>query len=107
MKNVANRILNLLGLAKRAQKIAVGDFATETAIKKNRATMIIAAEDASARTVEKYRLLSEEYSIPFAILFTKEELGKAVGKDGFAATVALTDVGFAASAEKLLATEGN
>ena len=95
------KLLNMLGLAQKAHKIAVGDFAVETAIKNKTAELLVCAADTSERTAEKYRQLTKKHNIPLLIAGDKETLAYAVGKDGQTAVIALTDAGFARAIKNL------
>ncbi len=103
MTEKERKILNVLGLAHRARKLVTGDFAVETALKNNKAALIISAANASERTAEKYRQLAKKHNIPLLTAGDKEDLAQAVGKDGQTAVVALTDAGFVRAVTKLTA----
>lgn len=97
-----DRIVNLLGLACRARKVVCGDFAAENHLKKHRVPMLFVASDGKDNAV-KYRRLAQQKSIRVVDIFTKQELGQAVGK-GQNVIVLLTDQGFAKAIEKVLCT---
>lgn len=91
---VRNKILSLAGLAARAGRIASGEFSVEKAVKTGRGHLVIVAEDASANTKKKFSDMCSYYQVPVIFMQTKEELGKAIGKE-FRASVAVLDAGFA------------
>lgn len=91
---MGNKILSLAGLAARAGRIASGEFSVEKAVKTGRGHLVIVAEDASANTKKKFSDMCSYYQVPVIFMQTKEELGKAIGKE-FRASVAVLDAGFA------------
>ncbi|KMO86278.1 50S ribosomal protein L7ae [Megasphaera cerevisiae DSM 20462] len=95
------QIGNLLGLACRARKTVCGDFAAVSHLKKRTVPMLFLARDGGDDNVEKYRRLAERKSIRVIDIFTKEELGRAVGKTQNV-VVLLTDAGFARAIEKAM-----
>ena len=48
-------VLSLAGLAKKAGKIAAGEFQTENAVKSGKASLVIVSEEASENTKKKFR----------------------------------------------------
>lgn len=91
--------LNLLGLAMRAQKLESGQPIVLSAIRKRTAKAVIVALDASENTKKQLLNKSNYYEIPVYILFTKDELSNAIGKER--TVCAITDKGFAQSFQKL------
>ena len=89
-----NKILSLLGLACRAGAVVSGEFAAENAVKKGKAKLCIVAVDASDNTKKLFHDKCSYYGVPIIETGTKEELGKAIGKE-FRASVAVTDQSFA------------
>ena len=55
MADNEKRLLSYLGLAKRAGKVASGEFQTEEAIRKGKAELVLVAGDASDNTKKKFR----------------------------------------------------
>ena len=96
-----NRILGILGLAKRAGRLKSGEFSTETLLKSGKAALVLAARDASDNTIKKFRDKCRFYHVPFALFGTKEELGQATGTE-FRSSLAVEDPGFAEAILKLL-----
>lgn len=95
------KIANMLGLACRAGKVVCGDFAAAKYVKKKRVPLIFLAADGSRDTTAPYRRLAQEKQIRICDIFTKEELGRAVGK-GQSVVVLLTDPGFAKAIDTML-----
>ncbi len=94
-----NKVFGMIGLAQRAGKILSGEFSTENAVKKSIACLVIVACDASENTKKLFLDKCSYYEIPVRIYGTKNELGKAIGKE-FRASVAITDPNFAAQIMK-------
>lgn len=95
--------LSLLGLAKRAGMIEAGDEAVRAAVTAGKVRLVLCASDASDRTRETFSFITESAAVAFlSVPETKEELGNALGRRP-AATVAVCDIGFAASLAKKLA----
>ncbi len=77
MKN----ILNLLGLARRAGKVALGYTATTLAIKKGLVPLVLMATDTAPHTREKMERLCRKYCVDLYYLADQGELGRALGKN--------------------------
>lgn len=95
------KVLRALGMARRAGRLASGEFMTEREIQSFRATLVIVAEDASEQTKKKFRNKCEFYEVPFVCFSTMGELGKAIGKEQ-RASLALCDEGFTKAVLALL-----
>ena len=87
------KVLNLLGLATKAGKIASGEFMTEKSVKEGRASLVIVSEEASDNTRKMFLNLCTYYKVPMYLFGTKEELGHAMGQE-FRASLAVLDSGF-------------
>lgn len=88
------RALDLLGLAARAGAIVTGTEAVRAAVRDNKIHRVILAEDAAPGQQGKLRPLLEARRVPFHSMFTRSELGAAIGRDVISA-VGITDAGFA------------
>ncbi len=99
MKN--DRILSLLGLAVRSRNLVSGEFSTEKAVKAGKAELVIVSGDASDNTKKLFTDKCRFYHIPFYLYASKEELGKAIGKD-VRSSVAVMDKGLAETIIKRL-----
>jgi ribosomal protein L7Ae-like RNA K-turn-binding protein len=97
------RILNLLGLAYRSRKLICGDFAAEKHLKQHGAKLMFLAADGGSDNVKKYRYWAEKKNLMVVDIFTKEQLGGAVGK-ARNVVLLLTDAGFAKAIDKVLKT---
>jgi len=69
----------LLGLARRAGKVAMGDRAVQQAIRRGRARLIILAVDAAERTRRRYIRLASLKQLPIAPVASKAALGAVLG----------------------------
>jgi ribosomal protein L7Ae-like RNA K-turn-binding protein len=95
------RVLAYLGLAKRAGKVASGEFQTEEAIKRGRAELVLIAGDASDNTKKKFRNMCDWHHVRMVVCSDRAALGLSIGCSE-RACLALTDTGFAAVIEKTL-----
>ena len=98
-----DKFLSMIGLAKKAGRLEVGEEPVGAAARARDARLIVVASDAAENTVRRVRHFADAgqclwVKIPAA----KDELGRAVGRSS-CAMVAITDVGFAEAAAKKLA----
>ena len=97
-----NGILGLIGLARKAGKVEVGEEAVSIAARNHKARAIFFASDAAENTLRRRESLRNQGNCPSLILpVNKTELGGAVGRNT-CALLALTDVGLAAAVLKKL-----
>ena len=94
------KILNLLSMAQRANKVVSGDFAVTKAVQGRKALLMIVAEDASEETKKNYQRMADDAEINVYYLFDREELGHCIGKE-YRAVAAVLDKGFADALVKL------
>ena len=87
------KALNLLGLAYRARKVINGEENVIENLQKGKCKIVIVANDASMRTLDKFQKKCFFYNTQLITDFTCEELSKALGK-GLVKIIALTDQGF-------------
>lgn len=94
--------LRMLGLAKKAGRLEVGEEPVGAAARTRKARLLLLAADAAPNTARRAAHFGEAGNVLFLTLpFTKAELGMAVGRAS-CAMLAFTDPGFAASfVEKL------
>ena len=97
-----NKVLGLLGLAKKAGKIEVGEEPTGAAARAKDARLLLIASDAAENSYRRLKHFADAGACLYAKLpCTKDELGGALGRTP-CAMAAVTDIGFAtAIAEKL------
>lgn len=96
--------LRLLGLAKRAGRVAQGEDMTQEAVAGHKARLLLLAEDAAPGTVRRVRTLAGERVAVMKLPCDKAQLGAALGRDT-CAVCAVTDLGFAAKIAGLVAGE--
>ncbi len=94
------KFLSLLGLCKRAGKLAAGEVAAEQAVRKKQAYLLILSEDASKNTKKKFTNSAAYYELPLIEAGTKQELGRAIGAD-MRSIIAITEEGFAKKLRQL------
>ena len=90
-------LLSTLGLCKRAGMLEAGEEPVESAARARDVRLLLLAQDAAentARRAEHFAQMGQ--CILVSIPFTKEELGRAVGRES-CALAGITDVGFAPS----------
>lgn len=97
------RVLSLLGLALRGGNLAVGEEPAEAAARAKDARILLLAADAADNT----RRRAEHFALAGQCLwlrtpFTKEELGRALGRTSVA-LAAVTDIGLASAVVRRLA----
>ena len=98
-----NNILSLIGLAKKAGRVEVGEEPVGAAARARDARLILLAEDAADNTVRRAGHFAEAGACLLAkIPADKDALGRAVGRTS-CAMLAVTDVGFADAIAKKLA----
>lgn len=93
-------LLGLMGLARRAGKLAVGEALTSELVQAGRARAVFLCEDAGDAT--KRKVMRHDMRVPvFVLPCSKQALGNAVG---FAdcAVCAMQDMGMAAAAAQKL-----
>ena len=95
-------LLRLLGLARKAGKLEIGDEPVGSACRARQAKLLVVASDAAPNTFRRVRHFGEAGNVLWLTLpCTKEELGGVLGRSS-CAMVALMDSGFAASLAKKL-----
>lgn len=87
------RMKSLLGLARRAGRLASGEAEVEACLKKHKGFLLVLAEDAPGAH-KKYRRWAEDLGLEAIVAGSKEELGRAIGLSPRAAVLIL-DQGFA------------
>ena len=90
-----NKLLGMLGLAKRAGKVSTGTFICEKMIKSNTARLVILAEDASENTVKAIKNACDYYGTELIQCSNKSDLGHFSGAKADRAVVCVNDNNFA------------
>lgn len=91
----------MIGLARKAGKIAAGAFPAEKAIKKHHAFFVMIAEDASLNTRKQFQDMCSFRNIPCRVYGTKDLLGSSTGLEQ-RSVLAFTDPSFAEAVMKKL-----
>lgn len=94
-----NKILNLLGIARRAGKIISGEGIVLNAVKKGKVKFLLIASDAGAATTKKFINKTNYYQIPVNDKLTKSDISDAIGQSR--TIVGITDNGFARKLNEL------
>ncbi len=94
------KVLHMLGLAKRAGYVKSGSFLSEKAIVSGRAKLFLAPEGNLSRTVQEVFDRAKRAGIPCIACGTKESIGKALGEAERSCAV-ITDEGFASAIRKI------
>jgi len=88
------RLETCLQLAHKAGVVVSGYVALQRALAQRRVVYMVLATDIAAARTEAYRTWCEGYAIPCRRLFSKEELGRVMGKPSRSA-IGFTDQRFA------------
>lgn len=92
-----DNVLHLVGIAKKARRIEVGEEPVGAAARAHQARLIVLAADAADNTQRRASHFAEAGNAPLVQCpYTKAELGKAVGRSS-CAMLAFTDAGLASS----------
>ncbi|MBS4770174.1 ribosomal L7Ae/L30e/S12e/Gadd45 family protein [Carnobacteriaceae bacterium zg-ZUI240] len=91
--------LNLFGLATRAGMLVSGEETVLSEVKKNKAKLVVIANDLSENTKKKMMDKCHYYKVDCIEQFTTIEMSQAIGKKR--SILAFTDNGFANSFKKL------
>lgn len=95
--------MNLIGLAQKAGRLAVGEEPTGAAARARDARLILVAADAAENSVRRVRHFADAGQCLWCrIGADKDALGRAVGRSS-CAMLAVTDIGFAEAIAKKLA----
>ncbi len=100
-----DKALGVLGLAKRAGFLEIGEESSGIAVRAGKARALMTASDASENTLRRIDNFAVKAKIPHLRLpYTKDQLGDALGIRACAA-VAISDAGMAANIAEKLETE--
>jgi ribosomal protein L7Ae-like RNA K-turn-binding protein len=92
------QILNLLGLAMRAGKLALGTDTVLGKIKEQKVQLVFFPSDGGQSQAKKFTDKTQTYHVPLSREFTRDELSQAIGVNR--AVIGVADRGFG---KKLLA----
>lgn len=88
------RLLNFLGLCRRAGKLTWGADTVERAVREHKVLLVLCTADLSANSARDLVYTAQKCSVELRTLeCTKDELGFAIGK--YSGAVGVTDRGFA------------
>lgn len=101
-----NNLLHLIGLAKKAGRLEAGEEPVGMVCRAQDARLILLASDAAASTARRALHFAQEGKcLSIRLPFSKDQLGRAVGRTS-CAIAAITDIGFASAvAGKLAASD--
>ncbi|MBP3361134.1 MAG: ribosomal L7Ae/L30e/S12e/Gadd45 family protein [Clostridia bacterium] len=98
-----DKVLGMIGLAKRAGAVSAGGFLCTDAIKKRTARLVIIAADASEKSKKSIIDSCIFYKIPFLEFSVKDELGRYSG-GGEKSVISINDRNFAEAIIKKIGT---
>jgi len=91
-----DKVLSLLGFAKKAGKLVAGAGAVQRSILWGKSALVIATEDAGDSIKSKMSRLCQENEIKYIVFGNSVELSKATGEEN-KVIFSVEDVGFAKS----------
>lgn len=94
-----NRMLSLLGLARRARQVKSGEGSALREIQAGRAKFVLLASDASEGTKKKFTDKCRTYSVILNTQFNRQQLSAAAGQNR--SVFAICQAGFAHKFEEL------
>ncbi len=95
-----DKIIALLGLARRANRIVLGETILET-LSKGKIHFIFVANNASEKTKERYLKKCHYYHLNYCLDFSSAELAVAIGRNNVK-TIGIIDEGFSKAINKEL-----
>lgn len=100
-----DRILHLLGIARKAGRLEVGEEPVAAAARAHQARLILTAADGAENSIRRAAHFAQAGKVPvLSTPYTKGELGGTVGRS-VCTMLALTDVGLAAAIAGKLAQD--
>ncbi|HHW11641.1 MAG TPA: hypothetical protein GXX33_01355 [Firmicutes bacterium] len=97
------RLLNFLGIARKAGKLTLGFTATAQAATGGKLSLVLLATNTSPHTKEKIARLCRAHHVRMYCIAEQEELGRALGKKTLAVVGVLTPEMAKAIEKQLLA----
>lgn len=99
-----DKLLNFLGLCRRAGKLTTGNDAVVETVISGESEAVLIARDISPNTEKKLRKTCDSHKVKLIrINRSKDEISYAIGR--FAAVMSVTDSGFARNIERLTQDE--
>ena len=71
------KLLNLLGLARRAGKLVTGEDMVLGSIRNSKASLVFFANDGGASSMKKFTDKTTSYNVPFTTALTRQDRGFA------------------------------
>ena len=96
-----SKILSILGLCQRANRLVSGEEMSLDKIKSNQAKLVILANDAGYNTTKRVTDKSKTSQVQVINVFSSDEISKAIGKSN-RKVLAIKDQGFAKKIISLL-----
>lgn len=90
MSNDTQKIYTYLGFASKSKTAKAGEQAALAHLKKNDVYLLVIAENAQLKAIERWQRRAEQYHVPYIIFGTQAELGRAIGSS-YKTIIALTD----------------
>lgn len=100
-----NKILSLIGLAKKAGKVSNGTMAARTSLIKRKAFLLVMSNDIAINTKADLLKDGEKNNTPWIMIGDKYELGNSVGK-AYRVAITINDYGMAQAILEELKTAG-
>lgn len=97
---INNKVLSLLGLAKRANKVVTGQDIVLKNIRNNKVNLVFIANDCGKSTLKKFTDKCNFYQIDIDTTFSKQDLSDAIGSKR--SIIGITDRGFSKKMKQLL-----
>ncbi len=99
----SDRLLSLLGLARRAGRLTMGNDAVIGSLEEGVSALVLFADDLSPRTAKSVELAAQNASVETVrIARTMDQISLALGKR--CGVVSINDAGFAKKAHTLIMT---
>ncbi|MBS9334607.1 ribosomal L7Ae/L30e/S12e/Gadd45 family protein [Fructobacillus sp. M1-13] len=98
--NKTKELMQVLGLARRANQLILGSGPTLKAIQGQTARLVFFPKDGGASQHKKFSDKSQFYQIPFVDDLTRDEISQSIGLNR--SIVAISDAGFAKKIKQLL-----
>ncbi len=93
-KEISDRVINAISVAKDTGKIRKGANETTKSIESGKAMLVVIAADVNPEEIVMHLpILCEEKGIPFVYVPTKVDLGKAIGLTVTCAAIAIENLG--------------
>lgn len=97
------KLLGLLGLARRAGKLVTGEDMVLAAIRKGKVNLVFFAQDGGQSTKKKFTDKTNSYDVAFTTALTRQEIADATGMAR--SLIAVADRGFARKMQEYLKQE--